>query len=466
MKLLVHSYFPVLRGHQAGGAQYAMHEILLGLAENGFEITLICPEADCSQLISHANIHTHAVLKEKVTTTLTLQERTHNLRCITECLGEADVVWTLDAGFPLSIRQPIVLSLQTIAYEDELNSLLGFNWDTVVVPSTYLKSVIAAVANPAYWPAEALSIRVIQNGIDTSSFIATDSSHLRKKLALQPGRYLLFPHRPEPAKGFRVALAALQQLVARDPSYKLLIPTNPDSVKYCLAKERTYYRRLASQVQRLRLEESVVFHPWIEMEELPAYYSMGEWCLVLSELPEGFGFTAVQAISCGTAVISTRAGALRERFPPHHGVTYVDPGAVEQIAAQILTGPTQSDVKLGRLYVEQNYSIDRCVREYADCFLSVSKATKHGVSALPMTSDLRLSPWCYMIDQNTIWHDLYARRVHLTQKQAMLLESIIAERNGCSLSASDSASVEHLITLGVLVQDCVSDSLTGTQGRP
>lgn len=452
MKIFAHSYFPVLKAHQAGGAQYAMHEILVGLAREGFEITLICPETDNEKLISHDNIHVIPVLKEKAERSLSLYERTYNLQCLHEhiSLSDADIVWTLDVHFPLNVKQPIVLSLGTIAYEDELNSLLGFNWDKIVVPSKYLESIVSSVANPSYWPPSQPFIEVIQHGVNINAFIPTASEYLYDKLRLSPGKYLLFPHRPEAAKGFDVALAVLHKLVSHDESYKLLIPTYPESVKYCLAKERTYYKRLAKKVSRMGLAEHVIFHSWVDIEDLPAYYSLGEWCLVLSELPEGFGFTPILAVSCGTPVISTRAGALRERFPVGYGVTYVNPGEVKQITESIIGGASKFELLKGRYYVEHNYSSERCIREYSECF---DRVKKRGVSndCQSLQMNLRVSPWCYLIDEYTVWHDLDMRRIKLSQKESVLLRAI-SEARLIEELWSDKNCIERLLGKGIVIR--------------
>lgn len=458
MRLLVHSYFPILTSHQAGGAQYAMREILAGLANHGMDITILCPETEHSELFTHERIETLPVLREQVRKPLNLHDRLQNLSHIAAAAENADVVWTLDALFPLQIDQPIVLTLQTIAYEDELDSLFGFNWDVAVAASPYLASIVESVAGPGFWSGDAPEIRVIQNGINADLFIPTDPAPLQHKLGLPPGKYILFPHRPEPAKGFDAALAALKRLVQTDPGYKLLIPTQPSSVKYCLDKERRYYNRLLRKVEQLGLSSAVIFHPWIALEDLPAYYSLGQCCLVLSMLPEGFGFTPVQSVSCGTPVVSTKAGSLREKFPPDHGVTYVEVGDVSQIVSGVLADRQRLALHRGQEYVRVHYSIERCVKQYIDCFTDARK--KRG-RYLPGCKPevLHLSPWCYFVGPRTVWHDLHMKPLELTHEEAALLHRI---GTGLPLTNSESLTtpMARLLARGLIV-----GGPKGTSGR-
>lgn len=454
MRLLAHSYFPILGSHQAGGAQFAMREVLAGLASAGVDITVVCPEADDSTLLGCNGIQVLPVLKEKSRKALKLHERAQNLRHISAAVERADVIWTLDASFPLRVQQPIVLTLQTIAYEEELNSFWEFNWDVLVAASHYLGSVIDAVAGPSFWAGTPPAVRVILNGIDTDRFALTNSAPLLRKLGLSAGKYILFPHRPEPSKGFDTALRAIRELVSAGYDYKLLIPTNPSSIKSCLDKERKYYRRLFHEVERLGLSSSVIFHPWLPSEDLPAYYSLGEACLVLSALPEGFGFTPVQSVSCGTPVISTKAGSLRERFPPDYGVTYVEVGSVDQVVSAILDIPKHSAISRGQEYVRANYSLERCVREYLDCF---EKAAKNTARYAPTRAEtLKLSPWCYFIDKNTIWHDLEMKRIGLTRREVFTVRKITEGVYPTDLSPHKSET-DSLLKRGILAVSPAGD---------
>jgi glycosyltransferase involved in cell wall biosynthesis len=83
-------------------------------------------------------------------------------------------------------------------------------------------------------------------------------------------------------------------------------------------------------VEKLGLEARVRFAGPIPEDELPTWYR-GATALILASLTEGFGLPAVEAMACGTPVLTSRAGALPETVGDA-GV-YVDPHDVESIAA-------------------------------------------------------------------------------------------------------------------------------------
>jgi len=447
LRILVYSYFPVLKDHQAGGAQFAMRQTIEGLAKEGLHITVICPEADGLEILAGERIRVLPILKEATGKTLMLHERARNLHHIAEAAQNVDVIWTLDSLFPLKVKQPIVLMLQTIAYEDELNSFWDFNWDVIVLASDYLAATAKTVAGAAFWKGTAPLMRTILNGIDTNFFAPANTSPLLEKLNLPPAKYILFPHRPEPEKGFDTALLVLKRLIDAGFDYKLLVPTNPHSIKSCLDKERRFYRRLFRTVQQSGLDSAVIFHPWITLDELPAYFSLGETCLMLSSLPEGFGFTPIQSISCETPVISTKSGALRGQFPPGHGVTYVETGEVEPIVSAILKPAPKSHARRGREYVKLKYSFDRYLKEYLDCFKNARKKT--GRYEPNGIKKLLFAPWCYFINEQTVWHDLEMKRVVLTQAEKLIIKQITEQKDSFD-SRKHKNEIEKLLRRGIL----------------
>lgn len=451
MKLLVYSYFPILADHQAGGAQLLMHDLLLGLAEAGTDVTVICPETNQGTNLSVDNLEVVSTFKEMEDRDLFVYERLHNLQQVANVVQYADVVWCLDRSFPLDIPQPIVMTLDTIAYKTELESFLELNWDALVVPSRYLFNIANVIVGSEAWIGSPPPIKLIPNGISTALFSPSNSADLCSRLGLSNSdRYLLFPHRPEPEKGFELAFRVLKQLLVQGQDYKLLIPTKPLSIKSEVKSEAKYYDKLRSIVGKMGIQSHVVFHDWILLDDLPAYFSLGKWSLALSTIPEGFGLTPVQSVSCGTPVICTKAGALRELFPPDHGVRYVDFDAVDQIISCILDEPSEYEIARGQAYLKDNYSIEKYVESYIACFQSARKnqARFNPVAIKPF---LRLSPWCFFCDERSIWHDFKMEKYLLTSKESSLLQQIKAKVSVKHLSKHYYPELVKLLSQGIIV---------------
>jgi glycosyltransferase involved in cell wall biosynthesis len=79
-------------------------------------------------------------------------------------------------------------------------------------------------------------------------------------------------------------------------------------------------RDIEEQLERLQITGAVRFTGYVPFEDLPAIYNLAEM-FVFPSLYEGFGLPVVEAMACGTPVITGPAAALAE----------VGGGAVEQV---------------------------------------------------------------------------------------------------------------------------------------
>ncbi|AFH39309.1 glycosyltransferase [Thermus thermophilus JL-18] len=87
--------------------------------------------------------------------------------------------------------------------------------------------------------------------------------------------------------------------------------------------------RVRGLIQELGLEKHVVFAGTIPDELLPAYYR-GALALILPSLYEGFGLPALEAMACGTPVVTSSVTSLPEVVGD--AAVLVDPYDVESIA--------------------------------------------------------------------------------------------------------------------------------------
>ena len=62
---------------------------------------------------------------------------------------------------------------------------------------------------------------------------------------------------------------------------------------------------------QLITDERILYMDYVPDEDLPRFYSYAD-LLVHPSLSEGFGLTPLEAMACGTPVVSSNAGALPE----------------------------------------------------------------------------------------------------------------------------------------------------------
>ncbi|NDD64701.1 MAG: glycosyltransferase family 1 protein, partial [Acidobacteria bacterium] len=123
---------------------------------------------------------------------------------------------------------------------------------------------------------------------------------LRKHQITSP--YLLFVGTIEPRKNLPVLLRAYDELLRSTPHCPQLILCGGNGWK----NEDVY--RL---VEELKLTGMVRFAGYVEDEDLPALYSAAECFLYPSEY-EGFGLPPLEAMACGTPVITSNTTSLPE----------------------------------------------------------------------------------------------------------------------------------------------------------
>jgi glycosyltransferase involved in cell wall biosynthesis len=143
-------------------------------------------------------------------------------------------------------------------------------------------------------------------------------SSVRKRLAL-PERFLLFVSTLEPRKNLVRLLEAFAQV---EPELHLLIA----------GKKGWRYEPIFAAVERLGIRERVCFLDFVADEDLPALYNLAE-AFVYPSLYEGFGLPALEALACGTPLVTAAVASLPEVVG--QAAVLVDPLDVGSIAAGI-----------------------------------------------------------------------------------------------------------------------------------
>jgi len=152
-------------------------------------------------------------------------------------------------------------------------------------------------------------VYVFYPGYDATRFRPLRDAHALQRTKARYGlrKYLMVVGAQFSHKNVEVVIQALKKIV---PSYQLLIT----------GAREPYASRLRELVRDLRLEQYVVFVPYVSHEELPYLYAGAE-CLVHPSRYEGFGIPVLEAMAVGTPVIGTPA--IREAGGD--AVIYADP---------------------------------------------------------------------------------------------------------------------------------------------
>ena len=191
--------------------------------------------------------------------------------------------------------------------------------DVVIVPSA-----AAAEDVVRYLHMDRQRITVIPMGCDARFQPGVDEARmaqLRRRYAL-PERYMLFVGTSEPRKNIALLLQAFSRLLAERPQ---------DDVQLVVAGPKGWGDgRSSATVEALNLRPRVIFTGFVEDDDLPDLYR-GAQIFVYPSLYEGFGLPVLEAMACGTPVITSNRSSLPE--VAGGAALLIDPTRPDELAA-------------------------------------------------------------------------------------------------------------------------------------
>ncbi|HEY9798907.1 MAG TPA: glycosyltransferase family 1 protein [Leptolyngbyaceae cyanobacterium] len=129
--------------------------------------------------------------------------------------------------------------------------------------------------------------------------LAHDRTHFRY-LNLPTRNYFLYIGRQDPYKNLQRLITAFAALPNKDYELWLAGPT-----------DKRYTPLLQAQVEELGITHRVKFLNYVDYSQLPTIIN-GAIALVFPSLWEGFGFPVLEAMACGTPVITSNLSSLPE----------------------------------------------------------------------------------------------------------------------------------------------------------
>lgn len=147
-------------------------------------------------------------------------------------------------------------------------------------------------------------IRVVRYGrVDPETFHPTG-----KKAAPPPFRFL-FVGRLVPQKGLHVLISAFEELAEERPEIALAVVGPPAAMAD--TEGTPYSRGLREAVESGKLREKVRFLEFVSQAELIRLYSESH-VSVLPSIQDAFPSTCIESMMCGTPMIGTSSGGMKE----------------------------------------------------------------------------------------------------------------------------------------------------------
>ncbi len=151
-----------------------------------------------------------------------------------------------------------------------------------------------------------------------------DAEHFRY-LDLPLANYFFYVGRHEPHKNLGRLLSAFQTVSSRHPDVELWIGGSFD---------QRYSPQYIQQAETLGIRDRVRFLDYLSYDQLPTVINQAI-ALVFPSLWEGFGLPVLEAMACGTPVITSNLSSLPE--VAGDATILIDPYNVEQLADAMVT---------------------------------------------------------------------------------------------------------------------------------
>ncbi len=145
-------------------------------------------------------------------------------------------------------------------------------------------------------------ISVIPCGVNLEVFQPIDKVLAKRQLGFGDSKIILFVGRIEPLKGIDQLLKAMSYL-PNIQRVRLIIIGGDEHSQYELD-------RLQKLSGELHIQDSVTFLGLIKQEQMPYFYSAADVCVIPSYY-ESFGLVALESLACGTPVVATDVGDLK-----------------------------------------------------------------------------------------------------------------------------------------------------------
>jgi len=212
------------------------------------------------------------------------------------------------------------------------------------------------------------TVDVIPPGVDVHTFRPLAPGETRVETGL-PERYIFCLSRIDANKGHDSLLYAFDIVRRSVPDVHLVIGGGSRQPEQ---RELDVLSTMKGIIAQRGMESRVRLTGYVADDLLVPYYRQAE-CFVLPSLFEPFGMTAQEAMACGTPVVASKLGGIRDVISSGENGLLADPSNAEEFAGAMSTLLLAPDLKAsigeqGRKTITEGYSWDAIAQRHLDFY--------------------------------------------------------------------------------------------------
>ncbi len=176
---------------------------------------------------------------------------------------------------------------------------LAKHCDRIIVPTQKDKDYLIQ-----YYHATGDNIRIVPCGVNLDRFKPQDKISARRQLKLPINDpMILYVGRFAPIKGLDRLLESIRRITRLTRSVLVLV--GGDGERSIMAQQ------IKNDAMAMNIRDRLIFAGRVDQEILPLYYNAAD-VLVVPSYYESFGLVALEALACGTPVVTAAVGAMEQ----------------------------------------------------------------------------------------------------------------------------------------------------------
>ncbi|MFN2304330.1 MAG: glycosyltransferase family 4 protein, partial [Anaerolineales bacterium] len=406
MKIIMFSINPIFPDVVTGGASKHLYHIARYLGKQGHQVKILSAQLaeDDASFTWSENVIVDPVLPFHLPFpqpyAISGADLTRIVSIVAGSLKDADRFYIHDGEFLIpDVYEPIptIISYRDNIYpESVLGSFIG-KGDDIICVSDYSAKLIQSTTG-RFYPGLKERMHQINNGIDLKLFSPVDPTELAKSLGVVTEKtfILLHPHRPEPGKGLQETIQVVHRLVHQHDlkNIKVLVPEWIEAM--VSAGDSAFYQNMLSLMEDLEVKAYFKFIPWIPLDKIAAFFSLGDVTLCLGNIVEAFGNVAYESLACGTPSIVARVGVHRTLMPDEliDKVNFGDIDSAVDVIRSIINEHKKPN-RAVHTFLQSEMSFSRQIEAYAEIITKCEKRERMQFVLPAESSDQKymLAPW-------------------------------------------------------------------------